>query len=289
VAVAVAGALAAVAAARAEAGFEQRRAGALEVVLAGDPGAPVLVLLHGLGATWRVWRAAMPRLAREHRVIAIDLPGFGASPPMRGGAWDIDRVGDAIAGALDALGVGQHSLAGHSMGGGCSIAYSERRPDRVLRLALVSPAGLIATGGVRPSWRYPILHSASRVLAALVGPRVAGSERLRRRLLSGLVYDPLALSDEEVRDLVEGSRLGLSTPAAGTAIVYAGLASRLPSLRMPTLVVWGDDDRVVSPRNGPRLVDLVPDGRLVTIERCGHMPMMEYPSEVAAAILTHNR
>ena len=279
----------AVAAARAEARLEQQRVGALEVVLAGDPGAPPLVLLHGLGASWRVWRAAIPHLAPAFRVVVPDLPGFGASPPMPDGTFDIDRVCDVLAATLAELGIERHALAGHSLGGGCSIAYAGRRPDRVHRLALVSPAGLIATGAVRPSWRYPALHAVSRALARVVGPRVAGSRRLRRNALGGLVYDPLALSDQQVRDLVDGSRMGRSTPQAGTAIVYAGLADRLPSLKMPTLVVWGADDQVVSSRNGPRLVGLLPDGRLVTIPRCGHMPMMEHPAEVASAISAHCR
>ena len=115
--------------------------------------------LHGLGASWQAWRAVGERLAPEFRVIAVDLPGFGRSPELPGGRFPLPEVAERLAATLDELGVAQHVVAGHSMGGGVSIVHALARPEAVRAIALLAPAGLIATGDVRRSWRLPAAAS----------------------------------------------------------------------------------------------------------------------------------
>ena len=147
------------------------------------------------------------------------------------------------------------------------------------------PAGLIATGAVRPSWRRPRLHAAGRALTRAAMPLVASqavcasapsraSSATRRRSTRRLA-----------RELLQGAAHGRSTPAAGIEIVYAGLRDRLDALTLPTLVVWGGRDRVVSPRYAEPLRDALPDGRLLLLPDVGHVPMCEAPAAVAAAVL----
>src|SRR4051812_25011936 len=107
--------------------IRERTAGPLHVAVGGDSGAPPIVLVHGLGGTWRSWGTVPERLAAAYRVVAVDLPGFGRSRPLPGRRFPLEVVGQRIAEALDALGIDQHLLTGHSMGGGVSIAYAAER------------------------------------------------------------------------------------------------------------------------------------------------------------------
>jgi pimeloyl-ACP methyl ester carboxylesterase len=243
------------------------------------------VVLHGLAASWQAWRAVGERLSPELRVIAVDLPGFGGSPPLEGGRFPLPEVAARLGATLDELGVASHTIAGHSMGGGVAIVHALARPDSVRAIALVAPAGLIATGDVRRAWRLPLLHRASRELTGLVAPILPHSTALRRRAFARLVADPLALDERTMLELARGSRAGRSTGAAGTAIVHAGLRDRIDRLQVPVLVVFGEQDRVIDPAGGPRLAAALPSARLLMLPRTGHMAMIERPDEVASAIL----
>jgi pimeloyl-ACP methyl ester carboxylesterase len=242
------------------------------------------VCLHGLGASWQAWRAVGERLSPDFRVIAVDLPGFGRSPELAGGRFPLAEVAEHLAATLDELGVSRHVVAGHSMGGGVAIVHALARLADVRAIALVAPAGLIATGDVRRVWRLPLLHRASRELTRVATPLLAHSAGLRRQAFGGLVADPLALDERTMRELALGSQLGRSTGAAGTAIVHAGLRDRIDRLQIPALVVFGDADHVIDSSGGPRLAAALPDARLLMLPGTGHLPMIERPDEVADAI-----
>jgi pimeloyl-ACP methyl ester carboxylesterase len=242
------------------------------------------VCLHGLGASWQAWRAVGDRLAPDFRVIAVDLPGFGRSPELPGGRVPLPEVAEHLAATLDELGVGRHVVVGHSMGGGVSIVHALARLADIRAIALLAPAGLIATGDVRRSWRLPLLHRASRELARVAAPLLARSDGLRERAFARLVADPAALDERTMRELALGSALGRSTGAAGTAIVHAGLRDRIDRLTVPALVVFGDEDEVIASSGGPRLAAALPDATLLMLPHTGHLPMIERPDEVADAI-----
>jgi pimeloyl-ACP methyl ester carboxylesterase len=242
------------------------------------------VCLHGLGASWQAWRAVGERLSPQFRVIAVDLPGFGRSPELPGGRFPLPEVAERLAATLAELGVSRHVVAGHSMGGGVAIVHALAHPADVGAIALVAPAGLIATGDVRRSWRLPLAHRASRELAGVAAPLLVHSAALRRRAFARLVADPSALDEQTMRDLALGSRAGRSTGAAGTAIVHQGLRDRVDRLQIPALVIFGEQDRVIDPSGGPRLAAVLPSARLLMLPHTGHLPMIERPDEVAGAI-----
>jgi pimeloyl-ACP methyl ester carboxylesterase len=250
----------------------------------GDEAAPPLVCLHGLGATWTAWRAVGERLADTFRVVLPDLPGFGRSPALPDGRFPLPAVAGRLGEALDELGVRDAVVAGHSMGGGIAIVHALARPADVRALVLVAPAGLIATGAVRRVWRQPLLHRLSRELSRAAAPVLPHSAGLRRRAFGGLVDDPQALDAQTMAELAAGSVAGRATGAAGIAIVHAGLRDRLDRLTMPSLVVFGEQDRVIDPSGGPLLAAALPSAELLLLPRTGHLPMIERPDEVAAAI-----
>ncbi|MDX6562013.1 MAG: hypothetical protein QOD65_1827 [Gaiellales bacterium] len=261
------------------------RAAGLAVSLAGDESAPPLVLLHGLAERRQVFEWLVPLLAPSVRTVAIDLPGFGASQPLPGGGFDLGAVCERIATAIAELGLERPAMLGHSLGGGVAVRYAAERPGALRALTLIAPAGLIATGAVRASWRHPRLHALGRVALRLAIPVISASRPLRERAFARVVGDRRALDASLARELLMGAAQGRATPAAGIEIVYAGLRDRLPALTLPALVVWGARDQVVSPRSAEPLREALPDARLLLLPEAGHVPMCEQPAEVARTVL----
>ena len=265
-------------------GLKDVRAG-LAVSLAGDESAPPLVLLHGLAERRQVFGRLMPLLAPHLRFVAIDLPGFGASPRLPGGGFELGVVCERVEAVIAELGLERPAMLGHSLGGGVAVRYAAERPGALRALTLIAPAGLIATGAVRPSWRRPRLHALGRIVLRAAIPAIAASRGLRERAFARVVGDPAVLDEALARELLMGAAQGRATPAAGIEIVYAGLQDRLPALILPVLVVWGARDRVVSPHYAELLRDALPDGRLLLLPDAGHVPMAEQPEPVATAVL----
>ena len=257
----------------------------MSVSLAGDESAPPLVLLHGLAERRQVFSWIVPLLAPRLRVVSIDLPGFGASPPLPGGGFDLGPVCERVEAVVAELGLERPAMLGHSLGGGVTVRYAAERPGALRALVLVAPAGLIASGAVRPSWRHPRLHALGRCALRIATPLIASRRGLRERAFARVVGDPASLDADLARELLMGAVEGRSTPPAGIEIVYAGLRDRLDALTLPALVVWGGRDHVVSPRYAEMLRDALPDGRLLLVPDAGHVPMCEAPAEVAAAVL----
>jgi pimeloyl-ACP methyl ester carboxylesterase len=227
----------------------------------------------------------LPLLAPQLRVVAIDLPGFGSSPPLPGGRFDLGVVCERVEAVVRELGLERPAMLGHSLGGGVTVRYAAERPGALRAVVLVAPAGLIASGAVRPSWRHPRLHAFGRHALRLAVPLITSRPGLRERAFARVVGDPASLDAELARELLLGAAQGRSTPSAGIEIVYAGLRDRLDALTLPALVVWGGRDHVVSPRYAEMLRDALPDGRLLFLPEAGHVPMCEQPAEVAAAVL----
>jgi pimeloyl-ACP methyl ester carboxylesterase len=276
---------AAVASAAVASGLREVRAAGLSVALAGDESAPPLVLLHGLAERKRVFSRLAPLLAPHLRLVAVDLPGFGSSPPLPGGGFDLGEVCERIEAVVSELGLERPALFGHSLGGGVTVRYAAERPGAVRAVVLAAPAGLIASGAVRASWRRPALHALGRFALRIATPLIASRQGLRERAFARVVGDPASLDAGLARELLMGAAQGRRTPAAGIEIVFAGLRDRLHALAMPSLVIWGGRDQVVSPRFAEPLREALPDGRLLVLPHAGHVPMCEAPAEVAEAVL----
>lgn len=268
-------------------GFSEHRIADLNVAICGPPDAPPLVLIHGLGATWRVWQPVLDALADRFRVIAIDLPGFGRSPELPDRSFEFAAVSARITGLLDALSIEQCVLIGHSLGGGVAAWCAAEYPDRVRRLVLVAPAGFRRVNIHPPRarlWRSPIAHRVFRHGLVALTPAVAASRRVRTRAFRGLFYDATTVTRQDAVALLLGSRRGRSTGKAGTLIVRGDLQHRLERLTMPTLLIWGDSDRVVSARPAAELVARIANADLLLLEHTGHMPMHERTEQFVHAV-----
>ncbi|MFN8519758.1 MAG: alpha/beta fold hydrolase [Chloroflexota bacterium] len=215
---------------------------------------PPLLLLHGLAASARWWELVLPALSAGHRVLAVDLPAFGASG--HGVRFHLDRVPGQLIELMDELGLGRASIIGHSMGGLIAARMAVDHPGRVDRLVLVD-AGFLR---LDPSW----LHKVTGPIRAV---------RFTRPPLARLLMDDLL-------------RVGVVRLADATLqLLRTDWADILPRIVVPTLVVWGGGDTICPPVIGQAIAARVPDARRVVIPDSGHNPMWERPDEFAAAVL----
>ena len=243
----------------------------------GTPGRHPVVFIHGLGGCWQNWLENIPRLASEgHRVIALDLPGFGLSE-MPAEKISISGYGECVNALCDELDLGEVVLVGNSMGGFISAETAIRYPERVARIVLNSAAG-ITTGDVAVA---PVLTGA-RLVAAL-GTRVAAMSekvvrrpRLRLPVYYSFIRYPQRIPIDLLYEITRGSGREGFLPALAAILTY-DFTDRLPDIRCPALVVWGEDDMLVPKRDADHYARLIPNARKIVLEDTGHSAMIERP------------
>ncbi len=240
---------------------------------AGEP----LVLLHGFGASTYAWRKVIPGLAASFHVIAIDLNGFGYTErPRDFASYTREGQADLVLRVMDALGIEKAHFMSHSYGGGITIWLASRHPERLRSMVLVDSSAPTYSidrrsrmAGVRP--------------IARLGLRLLLRPGSVRRSLVGSVYDSSLVTPELVREYFDRLRI------EGVLDAYIGLTApvrtppepvRLESIQVPTLLVWGSDDRLIAVQAGRKAAGLFPHGEFVVLQRTGHLPMEERPEEL---------
>lgn len=251
-----------------------------------DP--PVIVLLHGFGASTFSWREVIEPLTALGDVVAYDRPAFGFTE--RPTQWEgldpygvpgnlelLDAIVDRFADARPVI------LVGHSAGGLIAGEYARLHPDRVDALVLVAPA-VLTTGG-SPAWLAPVL--AVPQIDRLGPLLVQGIASSGEQLLEQSFADPAALTD----DVRAGYRAPLTVVGWEAALWRFtraprdnGLAAALDQLTVPTLLITGDSDTVVPTADTQRLGELLPNADVVVIEQSGHLPHEESPTAFIAAV-----
>jgi pimeloyl-ACP methyl ester carboxylesterase len=243
---------------------------------AGDE--PPMVLVHGLGGQWQNWLENIPRLAQERRVIAPDLPGFGLSE-MPTERISISGYGQAVDALIEHLEIERADVVGNSMGGFVASEVAIQFPQRVERLALVSAAG-ISSASVS---RAPVLTVGRIATAVTVYTAARHRAMSRRPLTRHLALAFVARHPSKLRaDLVwEGFMKGAGKEGFDDALracVEYDFRDRLPEIRSPTLIVWGENDSVIPSKDAAEFERLIPDSRKVVMEDTGHVPMAERPA-----------
>lgn len=234
---------------------------------------PALLLLHPLGADREVWTPIVDRLGDRRELIAIDLPGFGASPPLRDAAPTAGALADAIAGLSAAIGLERPHVAGNSLGGW--VALELGLADAVASTTAIAPAGLWA----RPLIPKPsIAHRLARTFRPLIGP-VAASQRGRALLLASAVAHPGRVPPPESAHLVRAYADAPGFVAVNQAM-RAGTFTALDQIATPVTLVWPEHDGLVT-----RPEHLPPNVRNVALPDAGHMPFWDAPDAVAEILL----
>ncbi|MET4642839.1 alpha/beta hydrolase [Streptomyces sp. NBC_01724] len=259
-------------------------------------GLPPALYVHGLGGSSQNWSALMASLQDVVDGAAVDLPGFGDSPPPDDGNYSVTGHARAVIRLLDAEEYGPVHLFGNSLGGAVATRVAAVRPDLVRTLTLVSPA----LPEIRVQW--PAVPTA-----LLAVPGVASlfsrlskdwTAEERTRGVMALCYgDPARVSEEGFRDAVAEMERRLELPyfwdamarsARGIVDAYTlggqhGLWRQAERVLAPTQLVYGGRDQLVSYRMARRASAAFRDSRLLTLPDAGHVAMMEYPEAVAQA------
>ncbi len=246
---------------------------------------PPLVLLHGVGDNALDWAWVMPALARTHRVYAPDLPGSAGSARPKGDDYSPASFERFLNAFLDALEVERAVVIGNSLGGLVGLRLALAKPERVTALGLLASAGLgrrispalrslaiPGYGGLAVAWGKRRPGAAQRALgrAALLFGRPGGipvkwlKEQYRLARQPGFLEAQLATLRAQVG--LRGQR--------------QLMLDRLPSLRVPTLVVWGERDRVLPYAQAREAISRIPNGSLELIPNCGHLPQVERPDHL---------
>jgi pimeloyl-ACP methyl ester carboxylesterase len=236
---------------------------------------PPLVLLHGIGLDRSAWDPVVPLLAREYEVFAVDLPGFGETPPLPG-----TPTVEALAAAVEELGLERPLVAGNSLGGGIALELGCR--GWAGGVCAISPIGFAA--GREGAYARGMLRSVHAMASALDGhAEAAYGGPVRRTVLASLIFArPWLISAEASAHM---NRTTARAPGwDATLPAVTSWTPRMPSCS--TTIAWGQRDRLLlTVRQAPRAQRRLPQARHVRLHGCGHVPMWDDPEQVARAIL----
>jgi 2-hydroxy-6-oxonona-2,4-dienedioate hydrolase len=226
-------------------------------------GEPV-VLLHGLMGRMDHWEETLEVLGDGCRAIALSLPILEVDLPET----SIEGIGRHVVRFLDAVDIPRAVIGGNSLGGHVALEIALSHPERVSGLVLTGSSGLFERSSTRGVPHRP-------------------TEAYVRQKMEEVVFDPRLVTPEWVESI---RRVVTSTPSALRVLRFARAAKRhniedrLPEITVPTLLVWGEQDRITPPEVGQRFHALLPDSRLAFLPRCGHAPMLERAEAFSAAV-----
>ena len=247
---------------------------------------PTLVLLHGLGASTFTWRHVLPALARDHRVIAVDLKGFGRSDKPLDQRYSAEDQADLVAAFIRKRALFDITLIGHSFGGTVALLTAlelNGEPNRIERLVIIdAPALKQNFPGVAELIRAPGLPYAVMTTTT--------PEFIARLLLRFARAPGRDASEADIRGYAEpfydpGSRHAFI--ATAQAILDANkrrMGEHYRTIQQPTLLVWCRSDRIVPLATGRRLEQLLPNAELAVLNRCNHLPQDEVPKAFLATL-----
>lgn len=245
-------------------------------------GRETIVLLHGYCSSSYTWSGCLELLAEAgYRIIAPDLKGFGFSEKPFDNRYRVEDQSDLIVGLLDSLNIERATFVGNSYGGAISMATAIRHSHRVERLVLLNAAH---DNTAFPSIPAQYVYHFSR----LFSPVFMGSQRIVRAVMSRMYHDQSVVTDSHVDAYLR--------PLSSAACQAAALATfrqwdmqileqGMHTIKHPTLVIWGEKDRLLPVHNGAKIHLMIQGSEFIVIPECGHLPQEERPSETVEMIV----
>lgn len=245
---------------------------------------PALVLIHGNNSSTYTWSDVLDALAAEHRVVAVDMKGFGFTSKPKEGDYRVEAQATLVVHLLDQLNIERAVFVGSSLGGGVSLAAAINYPERVRALVLVDSAAFTDPSGVSlaPAYlRWPLVGPAVTALA------LTSSDIVRDGLKMSF-YDASKVTDERVAAyyLPLTTRAGQWAARRVREVKHMTRVEKLlDKVTQPALLIWGAQDHVILLEDGRRLQSSLPNSRLVVFDQCGHLPQEEMPERFARETL----
>ncbi len=248
-----------------------------------------IVLVHGTSASLHTWEGWAGELRKTRRVIRFDLPGFGLTGPNAAHDYSSDAYVRFVVALMDRLGVQRFIIGGNSLGGDVAWAVAHAQPRRVERLILVAAAGYrIASLSVPLGFRIAGTPALRGLMANILPPG------LIEQSLRHVYGDPSRVTPEQVALYTDMARREGNRQALGQALRQrfaqretghdAGREQDIKTLRLPTLILWGGQDRLIPPVYAQRFASDIPGSKRVVFEALGHVPQEEDPAATLAVV-----
>lgn len=242
------------------------------VRIEGPEEGPVVVLVHGFSFSLETWDQWAADLATDYRVVRMDLPGHALTGPDPQARYSVDQTVDFVEQLMQSLGIEQASLVGNSLGGLVSWKLAARRPDLVSKLVLLSPGGFSINGVTAEPVPVPV--AVSFYLTQAPQPMIAAAT-------TGLFGDASSMPDgmaQRVGDMMRFEGVGQALVERLEVFTLPDPTASLTAVEADTLILWGENDRMVPPEHGPEFAALIPSARLVSLPGLGHIPHEEDPA-----------
>ncbi len=252
----------------------------------GERGGPAIILIHGANSSLQTWEPLVRTLGTDYRVVTLDLPGHG----LTGATPDTDYSAEGMMAAVDVvaakLGLDHFILGGNSMGGWVSWRYAIDHPDRVDALLLIDAAGMPLRKGEKapPSnvgfrvLEYPF----GRWLATQITPRMLVEQSLRGSVEKQAIVDDKMI--DRYWELLRFPGNREATVLRARMNREPAMAARVGEIKAPTLILFGDKDRLINPSAAQTFNERIAGSEVVLLPGIGHLPMEEAPDATAAAI-----
>jgi len=249
---------------------------------------PPIILLHGFGATTYSWREIVPMLATKHRVINVDLKGFGKSPKPRDKHYSIYDQARIVTALIHKMNLDDAIIIGHSYGGGVALVTAliavNSESTRLLKLIIID-------GMAYPQKLPGFVKLLRAPVTGSLAFKLFSTLHLTRSVLKLAYFDDKKIPEDAVRVYADPLR----TSDGRRAFIQAArqiipdhiddLVASYKKIAVPTLIIWGREDKIMPLRVGELLCSAIPNSRLGIIEGCGHIPHEERPDETLRLIL----
>lgn len=232
----------------------------------GPQDAPVLLFLHGFGSSLQTWDVWAVTLEQKYRVIRLDLPGFGLTGPSPSNDYSELNDGNTLTQFVDKLGVSELSVIGHSMGGKIAWTFAAAHPDRVKALVLMAPDGFPQPEAIGTK---PYAMPAIMGLMKYCLPRY-----FVRKSIEPAFANESALDDKMVsryHDMLRAPGVRAAILERGNQTIYTDPVPRLKKIKAPTLLLWGEEDKMIPSSNATSYSGVLAQSQTVFIPKLGHL------------------
>lgn len=246
---------------------------------------PVLVLIHGSNASLHTWEPWVQRLGGQYRIVSLDLPGHGLTGTHPSGDYDYPIFVDVVDKVLVKLGIDRATVGGNSMGGGVTWMYALAHPEKVQAMILVDAAGA-------PRWRArkaPIGFRIARMpvlrdIAKIITPRSMVESSFLTSVSVKSVATPAAIDRYWELLRYPGNRAATIKRFSYTHNNHPAIREKLAALKIPTLILWGQEDNLIPVKSAEWFAEAIPGSKLIIYPKVGHIPMEEVPDQSAADV-----
>ena len=236
----------------------------------------VILLLHGVLSSLHTFDYWAKTLSKSHRVIRVDLPGFGLTGPWTDNTYNIKLYTEFIKEFMDKLGINKFHIAGNSLGGWIAWECAVAMEHRINKMILINSAGYIT----KPKYPLPFIIAKTPILSKVFNyplvPKI-----VVRKILKQVIYDPSILTDEVVDRYYDlAHRKGnLEAFKIITNSKYTQNTNSLSKIKTSTLVIWGDKDSWISVKDAESFKNDLQNAKVIIYKEVGHIPMEENPEE----------